>query len=102
MGIIKSDLRLGRESPRQELGVLPPPLRGRVGEGGRSLLRRCRRIEGPPPLTPPQQKGVHARLRRAMGEGNRAERAARPNAPSPPWERVLQPSVLVELVPPAR
>jgi hypothetical protein len=56
----------------------PSPLRGRVGEGGRSLLRRCRHIERPPPLTPPQQKGVNARLRRAMGEGNRAERAASP------------------------
>ena len=32
----------------------------------------------PPPLTPPQQKRVHARLRRAMGERNRAECAAPP------------------------
>ena len=52
-------------------GVLPPPLRGRVGEGGRGLVAPHSPFARPPPLTPPRLKGVHARLRRAMGEGNR-------------------------------
>src|ERR1700730_2679870 len=42
----------------QALGALPPPLRGRDGEGGRTGLRR-REPQGPPPLTPPRK-----------GEGN--------------------------------
>src|SRR6516165_7081097 len=40
-----------------ELGLLPPPLWGRGGEGGdavRSRWRHLRRIALPPPPTPPQ------------------------------------------------
>src|SRR5262249_22495391 len=42
-----------------KLGALPPPLWGRVGEGGRSLSRRSVNTSRPPPLTPPHK-----------GEGN--------------------------------
>ena len=44
-------------------GALPPPLWGRVGEGGRSFVLRSFPHDGPPPLTLPHK-----------GEGNRAER----------------------------
>src|SRR5258708_33324817 len=40
-------------------GVLPPPLWGRVGEGGRCCRTSCVRQLLPPPLTPPHK-----------GEGN--------------------------------
>src|SRR6478752_8197355 len=42
-----------------DLGVLPPPLRGRGGEGGSGCCTRCMRQPLPPPLTPPHK-----------GEGN--------------------------------
>ena len=41
------------------LGVLPPPLWGRSGEGSRRRVTRCVRQLLPPPLTPPHK-----------GEGN--------------------------------
>jgi hypothetical protein len=43
----------------QDLGVLPPPLWGRDGEGGSRCVTRCVRQLLPPPLTPPHK-----------GEGN--------------------------------
>src|SRR5436190_1492984 len=42
------------------LGVLPPPLWGRVGEGGGAVRHDRCHTAGPPPLTPPHK-----------GEGNR-------------------------------
>src|SRR5688572_27601861 len=45
--------------PSPNLGVLPPPLRGRAGEGGSSMRLWCCNTLGPPPLTPPRK-----------GEGN--------------------------------
>src|SRR5690349_16725554 len=46
--------------------LFPSPLWGGVRGGGGSS--RAPRL--PPSLSLPQQKGVHARLRRAMGGGN--------------------------------
>src|SRR5262249_3556505 len=54
------------------LGLLPPPLRGRGGEGGG---HKCRRRRLPPSLSLPRHKRVHARLGRAKGGGNRASLA---------------------------
>jgi alpha-1,2-mannosyltransferase len=57
------------------LGALPSPLWGgstreaRRG-GGQSVRHEPSQQLGPPPPTPPHHQGVHARLRRAMGEGS--------------------------------
>src|SRR5215475_11068423 len=65
--------------PQHTLGVLPPPLWGRVGEGGGSCCARCAK-QPPPPLTPPQRKSGLPDLRTILrnpgkpgfrGEGNR-------------------------------
>src|SRR5262249_56255989 len=52
------------ESTSGRLGLLPPPLWGRVGEGGDAVMHRRCPPRPPPPLTPPHK-----------GEGN---------TPSPP------------------
>jgi hypothetical protein len=55
---------------RRLLGLLPPPLWGRVGEGGGAVMHRRCLTQRPPPLTPPHK-----------GEGN-ALSLRRGNAPS--------------------
>jgi ABC transporter substrate binding protein (PQQ-dependent alcohol dehydrogenase system) len=51
-----------RTIPRTTHGAFPPPLWGRVREGGRAILDRWRNISRPPPPTPPHKgEGSHAR-----------------------------------------
>src|SRR5689334_18248844 len=52
--VVARSCRLG------ELGVLPPPLWGRVGEGGSGFFTGCVRQLLPPPPTPPH-KGERSR-----------------------------------------
>jgi hypothetical protein len=60
---------------RAIVSSLPSPLWGgstreaRRG-GGRSVRHEPNQQLGPPPPTPPHHQGIHARLRRAMGEGS--------------------------------
>ena len=63
----------------------PPPLRGRsAGEAGRVGGDGQLDLGTPPTPTLPQQAGVHARLRRAMGEGVRVwSKPPSPPSPSP-------------------
>ncbi len=60
-------------SSRTSPSLFPPPLRGRVREGGE---QRSSNLKLPPPPTLPRQKGVHARLRRAIGGESRSRIAA--------------------------
>ena len=60
-------------SSRTSPSLFPPPLRGRVWEGGE---QRSSNLKLPPPPTLPRQKGVHARLRRAIGGESRSRIAA--------------------------
>src|SRR5689334_22790670 len=50
------------DQPAQPWG-LPPPLRGRVGVGGRDVERRSANSARPPPPTPPQPNLAIARVR---------------------------------------
>jgi error-prone DNA polymerase len=71
---------------------LPPPLRGRsINAGltaliGRGVSDDHRHHSSPPTPTLPRQKGVHARLRRAMGGGSAPAQAAKgePSIALPP------------------
>src|SRR5690242_8919750 len=51
---------MSEEGGRSEFGLLPPPLRGRGGEGGGYTLRVC----GHPPPCPSPPRGVGTLLRR--------------------------------------
>src|SRR6266853_4636200 len=65
---VPSDLKpalLPRVGPAQTAvqALLPPPLWGRVGVGGRGVVAPLRRLFRPPPPTPPQPNLAIARVR---------------------------------------
>jgi hypothetical protein len=64
-----------------KLGLLPPPLWGRVGEGGDAVMHRRCLTQSPPPLTPPHKgEGNAASLRRGEHTECGAKCVANPTA----------------------
>src|SRR5258708_29068158 len=95
---VPSDLKpalLPRVGPAQTAvqALLPPPLWGRVGVGGRGVVAPLRRLFRPPPPTPPQPNLAIARVRSPnkvtevgnsrlrLGEGSNEGAAYRPKEP---------------------
>src|SRR5262245_11532094 len=71
--ILRHDVFLEEDLRRRHWrGALPPPLRGRVGEGGRALGIATDQQHRPPPLAPPHK-----------GEGNRQSVWTDPTPPPP-------------------
>src|SRR5690349_6735738 len=72
-------------------GALPPPLRGRVGEGGPEVMRKRRRNREtlrPPPLTPPRRgEGNAASEGQAAGDRNAPREGNAPRDGNAPGSR---------------